>query len=252
MNEEGTGSSLGLPGQQVQAGLRARRVAARSILRPDHRCGRRQVHLGIGPIHSIRDGPPVAPYRRTGGGWTTSVTALAVATTRPNKAKGSWTHRRRGPIVNTPRRLVGSTMVDEALVSESIRSHRIRRPTSVAHCDAGWCRSGRGSRRRASGTPVVRGSVETQRREAGTAPMRQLHQEAAASTDGYQGWGDHQCGSRRRRHERRGRERRRGRSPRGRATATSTRKRVESPVLSATASTNDGDEGDRNASPRRS
>ncbi len=69
----------------------------------------------------------------TAGGWTTSVTGLAMATVRPNKSKGSWTHSRKGPIVNTPRRLVGNSRADEALVSEPIRSQRIRRPMSVAN-----------------------------------------------------------------------------------------------------------------------
>ena len=68
---------------------------------------------------------PLAPGRTAGGampatagGWTTSVTGLAMAIVRPNNAKGSWTHSRRGPIVNTPRRLVGNGTVEEALLSD--------------------------------------------------------------------------------------------------------------------------------------
>ena len=38
---------------------------------------------------------------------------------------------------------------------------------------------------------MVRRSVETQRRQIGTARMRQLHQETAGSTNGYQRRGDH-------------------------------------------------------------
>ena len=141
-------------------------------------------------IRSIRDELPVARVSSTSAGWTTSVTGLAMATASPNKAKGSWTHSRSGPIVNTPRRLVGNAMVNEALVSESIRSHRIRRPTSVANA----MRGGDGLVGVASlevPVPVVRWSVETQRREVGATRMRQLHQEAAGSTDGYQRRGDH-------------------------------------------------------------
>ena len=89
VDEEGAESSLGLPGEQVQAvpglvGSQAAPFPARII---GLRAGRSD--LGIGPIHSVPDELPAARFRRPAAGWTTSVTGLAVATTRPNKAKGS-------------------------------------------------------------------------------------------------------------------------------------------------------------------
>ena len=172
-----------------------------------------------GPSRNCVD--PLDPGRTAGGampatgaGWTTRVTGLAMATAKPNKAKGSWTHSRSGPIVNTPRRLVGNTTVDEALVSEPIRSHRIRRPTSVANATRGRAGLVEGRSVEAPALPVVRRSVETQRREVGTARVRQLHQEAAGSTDGYQRRSDHHVDLGAGRTMRHGRGPRRGRSPR--------------------------------------
>src|ERR1700678_854209 len=93
--------------------------------------------MAVGP--SLNCVEPLVPGRTAGDamatvatGWTTSVTGLATATVRPNKPKGSWTHSRRDPIVNTPRRLVGNAKVDDALSSGPSSSQRIRRPISGA------------------------------------------------------------------------------------------------------------------------
>ena len=88
VDEEGAESSLGLPGEQVQAvpGLVGSQPAPFSARIIGVDAGRSVSELGRSA--PIRDELPAAPCRRPAGGWTTSVTGLAVATDQTEQGEG--------------------------------------------------------------------------------------------------------------------------------------------------------------------